>query len=62
MSIRLRLTLLYSSIVALTLIAFSAILYATQARTISPISSAFSASKALASPHRLRSVKKWLIA
>lgn len=33
MSIRLRLTLLYSSILALTLIAFSAILYVTQART-----------------------------
>jgi len=33
MSIRLRLTLLYSLILALTLIAFSAILYVTQART-----------------------------
>lgn len=33
MSIRLRLTLLYSSILALTLVAFSGILYVTQART-----------------------------
>ena len=33
MSIRLRLTLLYSAILALTLIAFSITLYLTQART-----------------------------